>query len=208
MVKNNKFIVYAHIAPNGKTYVGITSHKNPNRRWQNGQGYRKQKKFYNAILKYGWDNFEHVIIARDLPQSLACEFERKLIVHYNSIENGYNVDAGGSVTNLGIKWSEDIKRKMGAPKRGKKASDLTRAKMSNARKGKAVYGSRKPVVQLDCAGNVLNIFDSAKTAGEKLGIKPGHITEVCRGNKSRKKSVRYYNFEYYKGGGSNENSKQ
>lgn len=206
-MKKHKFIVYRHIAPNGKSYIGITSSQNPNRRWQNGHGYFKQKKFYNAILKHGWNNFEHYIIANNLTQKEASELERALISKYDTIDNGYNVDAGGSVTNLGVVWSEEIRKKMGAPKKGKKASLKTRQKMSDCRKGVPIYGLRKPVVQLDLLGNVINIFDSAKSAGEFLRIRPGHITEVCRGNKSRKKSVNYYNFEYFVGG-SNANSKQ
>ncbi len=168
----------------------------------------RQQKFYNAILKYGWDNFKHIIVGENLTQQDAADLEKKLIDSFNSIENGYNVDAGGTITNVGVVWSDEIRAKMGAPKKGKKASRETRLKMSIARKGVPIYKNRKPVVQMDYDGNVLNIFDSAQTAGEKLGIKPGHITEVCRGNKSRKKSVRYYNFEYYEGGGANENSKQ
>jgi len=37
------YIVYEHISPSGKRYIGITSNS-PNRRWgANGQGYIKQK---------------------------------------------------------------------------------------------------------------------------------------------------------------------
>ena len=54
--KNGDWIVYQHISPNGKSYIGITQ-QDPEKRWQNGKGYTGQKKFYNAIKKYGWDSF-------------------------------------------------------------------------------------------------------------------------------------------------------
>lgn len=43
-----KYIVYCHIFPNGKRYVGITSQK-PNERWRNGRGYKGSNAVYNAI---------------------------------------------------------------------------------------------------------------------------------------------------------------
>ena len=49
MVKT--WIVYKHISPSGKIYVGITSKSNPNDRWNNVAC----KHFYNAIIKYGGD---------------------------------------------------------------------------------------------------------------------------------------------------------
>lgn len=196
----NRYLLYYHKTPSGKYYVGITHHKNPNRRWQNGFGYKRQVKFYNAIIKYGWSNIEHCVIKSDLDLDTACALEKEYIQQYNSIENGYNVDLGGVITNVGMVWSEEIRRKMGAPKIGKKVSADTRRKMSEVRKNKTLHKLRKPVVQQTLDGRVIAVFDSAKTAGETLGIKPGHITEVCRGNKIRKKSVKYFNFEYYTGG--------
>ena len=45
----NKWQVYIHINKiNNKKYVGITSEKDPNKRWKNGLGY-KQQIFYKAI---------------------------------------------------------------------------------------------------------------------------------------------------------------
>lgn len=71
--------VYAHIAPNGKMYVGITKKKNPNERWRDGKGYEYQPHFYNAIQKYGWDNFQHEIVASGLTCDEAGKMEQILI---------------------------------------------------------------------------------------------------------------------------------
>lgn len=87
--------VYEHISPSGKIYVGITHHDDPNVRWQNGLGYMKCPFFKPAILKYGWSNFEHKIVAEGLSQADACSLEKKLIKKYKSANKSYNSADGG-----------------------------------------------------------------------------------------------------------------
>ena len=101
-----------HITPNNKRYVGITK-SNPKYRWKNGYGYASSPHFYNAILKYGWDNIEHIIIASDLSEEQACELEKNLISEYDltNPENGYNVCIGGEGTN-GYRHTEESKQKL------------------------------------------------------------------------------------------------
>lgn len=70
--------VYAHIAPNGKMYVGITK-RDPIKRWESGWGYRTSQHFFRAIKKYGWDNFQHEIIASGLTEDEAKNMEILLI---------------------------------------------------------------------------------------------------------------------------------
>lgn len=92
----NKYCVYAHINKiNNKAYIGITSRK-PEIRWgKDGRGYRQQEKFYRAIQKYGWDNFEHKILINDLNEEEALELESIYIENYDSINNGYNILQNG-----------------------------------------------------------------------------------------------------------------
>lgn len=69
--------VYKHTNKiNGKSYIGITSRK-PEQRWgKNGINYGSVNKthgcFYDAILKYGWDNFTHDILVEGLSYDEAC----------------------------------------------------------------------------------------------------------------------------------------
>lgn len=91
--ENRKYTVYIHKNKiNGKQYVGLTSRHNPTARWQNGNGYKLQPKFYNAILKYGWDNFEHIIVKTHLTREEASDLEKQLILKYDTKnnKNGYN----------------------------------------------------------------------------------------------------------------------
>lgn len=78
-MNNDKlFCLYVHENKiNGKCYVGITSKQPPQKRWGlNGIGYKGQY-FYNAINKYGWDNFEHHILFSNLTVDEASQKEKR-----------------------------------------------------------------------------------------------------------------------------------
>lgn len=52
MEEERNYTVYMHVnKANGKTYIGITS-KKPEKRWNNGNGYKQNKYFDNAIKKH------------------------------------------------------------------------------------------------------------------------------------------------------------
>ena len=97
MNNNNKtYCVYAHVNKvNKKLYIGITS--DIRKRWK-PTSYKLCKYFYNAIQKYGWKNFEHIIIIDNLSYEMACECEKYLIRKYNCTNDnyGYNIAKGGS----------------------------------------------------------------------------------------------------------------
>lgn len=104
-LQTNNYTVYVHTnKENGMRYVGITS-QSVSARWQaNGNGYRKQEHFWRAIKKYGWDNFEHEIVASGLSKDDACALEQKLILMYDSCDNtkGYNKSTGGEFGAVGV----------------------------------------------------------------------------------------------------------
>ena len=60
---------------NGKLYIGMT--KDIKKRWVgSGSQYKGCTYFYNAIQKYGWDNFEHEILYNDLIYQEAINKEK------------------------------------------------------------------------------------------------------------------------------------
>ena len=137
--------VYMHVNKvNRKKYVGITS-RNVKRRWKGGYGYhpRKDEKptaFYNAIQKYGWDNFDHYILLNNITQIMASIMEQILIVYYNTHiknGNGYNIAAGG----FGFKGVlRDIKPLIKRQRNyGKKVVCLNNGKVFNSIKEAANY---------------------------------------------------------------------
>lgn len=131
---NKKYIVYKHRNKiNNKVYIGITAQK-PNKRWQNGYGYKDNQHFYRAIQKYGWDNFEHEILYENLEENEALEKEMELIQFYksNNCDYGYNKDNGGTIGKLTPEAIEKVRQWH----LGKKLSIETRRKISEHHKGK------------------------------------------------------------------------
>lgn len=107
MVETNyrTYTVYRHVLPKEISnkdidmyYIGITGQYPPNKRWQNGNPYRGNSYFYNAIKKYGFDNFEHEILFDGLTKEEAEEKEIELIAKYqsNNRKFGYNIANGGN----------------------------------------------------------------------------------------------------------------
>jgi hypothetical protein len=91
-----KYSVYIHINKlDGKKYVGITRCK-PETRWRKGEGYRDNSYFYAAIKKYGWDNFDHIVVEVDTEEEM-FELEKEYIKFYNTTDRniGYNISYGG-----------------------------------------------------------------------------------------------------------------
>ena len=140
---NKQYKIYAHINKiNGKVYIGQTCYRNINQRWRHGEGYKHSPHFYNAIQKYGWENFEHIILFEDIcGYELADVIERELIQKYqsNNSEYGYNISSGGS---YGRTLTDETKNKIRISKIGdknpnyqKSPSYITRQRMSASHKG-------------------------------------------------------------------------
>ena len=108
----NNYTVYIHTNnENGLKYVGITS-RQPEARWRGGHGYRKQSVFWNAIVKYGWDNFTHEIVATGLTEEEAWQLEKALILKYDTTNRykGYNRSTGGESGAKGVEKTEKNKK--------------------------------------------------------------------------------------------------
>lgn len=91
------YVLYCHKNKiNGKEYIGITSDYNK-RFSSNGKHYKDSPKFWLAIEKYGWNNFDHIILERELTLEEARLKEIETIKERNSIKNGYNISEGGDV---------------------------------------------------------------------------------------------------------------
>ena len=140
-MSNRKYTVYSHTSPSGKVYVGITKQR-PTARWERGEGYKYNTHFYNAIQKYGWDNFEHRVLYTGLSKEEAEATEIRLIEKFDltNRKHGYNRDLGGNLR------SEETIRKCAEANSGeksywygKKHSEEYKRKMSESCKGKASH---------------------------------------------------------------------
>ena len=112
------YTVYLHKnLKNQKVYIGQTS-QSVQKRWNNGKGYIPSPHFYAAIQKYGWDNFEHIILKEKLTAEEADYWEKYYISLYQSQqpEKGYNILSGGN-EKLKEYWSDENNRKNQSLKR-------------------------------------------------------------------------------------------
>ena len=144
---NGTYCVYIHTNKiNGKMYVGQTIYgNNPKRRWGGGNGYKGCEYFYNAIQKYGWDKFEHEIIANNLTADEADNFEKLLITKLDlrNPNKGYNLESGGTKNKT---LSESTKKKISESKIGKSngpRSEETKKRISEGNKGKVLSDATK-----------------------------------------------------------------
>ena len=92
--------VYIHTTPDGKKYVGAT-HMNPNKRFAKGLRYKYQF-FYQAVLKFGWENISHQLYEVDTEEELKY-LEKYLISYYDTTnpEKGYNITKDDSTQDHG-----------------------------------------------------------------------------------------------------------
>jgi group I intron endonuclease len=92
---SNKYygIVYIHTCkPTGKVYIGKTTQKE-SRRYRNGKAYQTCVYFQAAIDKYGWENFDHKILAVGENAEQLKSLEEQYIREYDSSNpsKGFNI---------------------------------------------------------------------------------------------------------------------
>lgn len=180
-MEEKNYKVYMHIFPNNKKYIGITK-QTPEKRWENGKGYKHNNYIQNAINKYGWKNIKHKILYKDLTKEQAEEKEIKLIAYYksNKKEYGYNIEKGKII-------SKETRQKMSENNAkiwlGKKINDEIREKMSESHKGKQgnnkgkALKTRKKVICVETN----TIYNSITIASNITKVNSAHISEACRG---------------------------
>lgn len=178
---------------NGKRYVGITS-KKPEYRWNNGKNYKGCTYFSRAIDKYGWDNFENIIVHKNLDVNEAKRIETMLILKYktNDGDHGYNLNTGGhlmipcadtrkrmSESAKGRIFSKSHRLKIGVANSKRVLSSNSRDKISSKMMGRMLNGSNpnaKCVINL----NTLEVFDTFRNAAKKHNISETTISGNCR----------------------------
>ena len=187
----DNYTVYKHTSPIGKVYIGITK-MNPIRRWSDGKGYKRCTHFYNAIIKYGWDNFRHEILYTGLSREEAEYKEKELIRKYKSTNTdfGYNIQQGGLNNSNGIRRTsaQILNYINGARKRPKRVhlSEAHRRNISKSLIGNSrALGNkknRKVVLQYSLDGKFLARYNHAGEAAKILGCDSSGINRACKEN--------------------------
>ena len=196
------FIVYKHIFPNGKVYVGLTCNT-PAQRWKGGHGYKHQRRMWNAVRSYGWHNIRHCIVTVGLTREEACALEASLIETYQSNDPryGYNATPGGESFEMteyhkaqisaankgrpshmkGVPKSEDHRRKISIANRGKKRTTAHLARQSEYMKQYFAAGGVSPRARRVCCVETGDIFDSVRSAAEWLGVARTTLSDTLNG---------------------------
>lgn len=120
---------------NGKCYIGQTRHSLEKRKSAHLRNAKKGVKthFYDAIRKYGEENFRWEIICSTNDKARLNELEDFYIHKYDSINHGYNMVDGGDNNVMDI---ESIKTKHDKVMQ----SSEVRSKISNTMKRKIANG--------------------------------------------------------------------
>ena len=171
---------------NNKVYIGktvcfrqrINFHKN---------SYKKPNVISflrNAIIKYGWDNFNIEIIEtfknfdklRD--NNYLLEREKYYISLYDSTnkDKGYNL-CKFSTDRTGISLSQDTKNKLSEFNRGKKLSNKTKRKISESKRGKKFSDEHKKNLRDSKLRNPMSEEHKEKLRQSNIGKKMSDITK-------------------------------
>ena len=170
----NNYCIYMHKNKiNNKVYIGQSC--NIKVRWH-PISYKSSSYFYNAIEKYGWNNFEHIILEDHLSLEEADKKEKYYIKLYDSVsrDKGYNLKNGG---NNGYQLSKETIQKI---KNSNKIYAETHKEDYAQRLEKAHIKARKKVMCL----NNNKIFDSQLMAANYAGLKNSTpISRCCKGER-------------------------
>ena len=97
---SKKYLIYKRtLKTDGRVYIGVTHNSMDKRAGNNGIKYDGCVHFYNAIKKYGWENFSSEILEEGLSKEKAEEREIYWIEKYQSTnpEFGFNIAKGGNL---------------------------------------------------------------------------------------------------------------
>ena len=220
----NEYSVYIHKNKiNGKEYIGITKQSPENRWGKNGINYKNSPVFWNAICKYGWENFDHEILFSNLSVNEACQIEEDLIREHKTQDRlyGYNVMSGGFASEIpeeirrkmsrsmmgnkngyGKPCSEEKKTKIREAQKGKQLSEEHKKHISEAKKGKThkpiSEEARRKIADSHDKRSVLcvennTIYPSIQECARQLGL---WATLICKCCKGRLKTTGGLHFKY------------
>lgn len=192
---------------NNKVYIGQTIKSLDERKRRHVYDAENHKDvnttFYNAIRKYGIDNFEWIVLDTGMSKkdldSKESYWIKELKSHIRD-GKGYNMTTGGDGSE-GFKHSKEARMKMSADRKGRKHTDEAKAKMSENRRGTnrteemkqkdrevklGVYDNEnnpraKSVVKLTKDGLFVERFPTAKQGAESVNGKRSAISNCCNG---------------------------
>jgi group I intron endonuclease len=204
---------------NSKVYIGQTidfKQRMREHKVDKDEGY-----IHNSIRKYGWDNFDKLILDKANNKEELDTLECFYIDKFQSIDFGYNLKDGGShglhslnskqkmsMSAIGKPKSTSHKQKLAQSHLGKSCSDETKRRMSVSKKGEKhnMYhvlrseetinrmreANRKNMKPVQCIETGI-IFESKKDVSIKMNINRGNLNRHLLGYA---RCVKGFTFEY------------
>lgn len=198
---------------NNKTYIGQTIEGFDRRYSYNIFKNTHNKHLKNSIEKYGIENFDICKIFDIAFSKEELDIKENLYIEqFNSIKNGYNKREGGSKGKLseetkqklseykgekasmyGKHQTEEAKRKISEARKGKKASNETKQKMSENHadvsgknnpmynKGYLFKGENNPRARSIICITTGRIFYTIKDGAKYYGVFATDVTKCCKG---------------------------
>ena len=188
---------------------------------KDGYQYHKCPYFWNAIQKYGWENFEHIVLIDNLSKEMADIMESELIKKYNTtnVEHGYNITLGGDGCKLSrIKQYSKFGKYICTYNSIMEASNDTDIPELTIRSSCANHGTiltrnkyrwtyedeelaeiitlhtrNKEINQYNLNGTFIKTWESAKEIEKDYGYNHSKIASCCRG---RQKTAYGYIWRY------------
>ena len=129
--------IYKITNPNGKVYIGQSSHIKERIARYKSLNCKGQPKIYNSINKYGWNNHSFEIVEEIISNNnvVINLSEINWIKKYDSFYNGLNCNEGGG-TMRGYKHSAETINKMKISQKGRIITEEHKSNLSNSLKGK------------------------------------------------------------------------
>lgn len=165
-----------YIFPNQKKYIGKTKHSMARRQKYDWSGYERCTLLWKAIQKYGTENIKTEILFEGvLTDEEASEMERFYIAkfktnacRYSNPSYGYNLTDGGEGVSGWKPSGERLRilqnqmKENGKKRKGKKASEETRARLS-----KSHMGIRSGYVMPEETKKKISVSNSLKNISEE-----------------------------------------
>ncbi len=198
-------------AINNKVYIGVTQHP-LKKRWQQHKCNANKKSYhlYNAMKKYGFDNFNIEVFFEVNTKKEMLDKEIELISLHKSNDRryGYNNSTGGESSRKGCKLTQEQKNKISHYQKHRKRkphSEKTKMKMREKAKGRdmslAVSASakkRKGKPSHNRVKVILNdkeIFNSITEASLATGVL---VTSIHNNLKGLSKTTKKGTWKIYK----------
>lgn len=138
----------------------------------------RRKKISKSLIEYYKTN-------KHSQESIERARQKKIGVKFSSEHKQKLKDNHSGMT--GKVFSEEHKRKISNSLKGKKFSEEHKRKPSKAKEGKtpwnAINNTKKPVMQFDKNGAIINTFTSMSEAERKTGIFNSSISNCCKGKR-------------------------